>query len=404
VKILVISHFLPYPPHGGSFQRNYNLLREASRSNTVHFLAMAPRLFHPSERELQTAIEAMKQICQTVHVLKIPTDDSRIKWHWLLFSNLFSIEPYSVWRFHSREMVNAIRDQIEKEEYDLIQIDTIALAAYAQAAPKLPSVLVHQNVESTLMLRRAKNESNVFSKVYLYLQGKKLRRYETKMMPKFDLNITVSELDKEELSTFGGRARIEVVPNGTDTDYFRPSKSAESHELVFTGGMTWYPNKDAMIFFCREVYSLIKERVPDVSFNLIGMAPPEEVLDVARKDTSIRTPGYVDDVRPHVARAAVYVVPIRVGGGTRLKILDAFAGGKAVVSTTVGCEGLAVTPDKDILIGDTPQEFADQVVRALTDSSLRGKLEQNARNLVEEKYSWTKIGQIQEKLYRSLKR
>jgi glycosyltransferase involved in cell wall biosynthesis len=404
VNILVVSHFLPYPPHGGSFQRNYSLLREASRHNQVDFLAMVPRLFHPTEKELRPAVDAMRDICHEVKVFRIPTDSSRLGWYALLAANSVSPTPYSVWRFHSSEMSSAIRGQIKSECYDLIQIDTIALAPYVKLASGLPSVLIHQNVESSLLLRRAGSERNPLVGAYIHLQGRKLRRYESKIMKWFDLNVTVSELDKIELSGIRDGIRIEVIPNGTDTDYFRPSETSRSHELVFTGGMTWYPNRDAMIFFCRDVYPLIKRRVPDVTFNLIGMAPPPEVLEMARTDNSIRTPGYVDDVRPHVAKASVYVVPIRVGGGTRLKILDAFASGKALVSTTIGCEGLAVTPENDILIGDTSQEFADQVVRALTDFDLRMNLEKNARRLVEEKYSWTRIGQIQQALYESLKR
>jgi len=404
VKILVISHFIPYPPHGGSFQRNYNLLKEASRHNSVDFLALVPRLFHPSDKELNEAVQALKQLCAEVRVFRIRTDYSRLHWYSLLFRNSFSLSPYSVWRFHSREMIDAIREQLSKTKYDLIQIDTIALAPYAKLCPDIPNILVHQNVESTLMLRRAKNEKNPVTRLYLYLQGRKLRRFESHMLECFSAHVMVSELDKVELSQLADGARIEVIPNGTDTEYFKPTGSASSHELIFTGGMTWYPNKDAMIFFCRDVYPLIKERVPDVSMNVVGMAPPDEVAQMAKTDSSIRISGYVDDVRSHIARAAVYVVPIRVGGGTRLKILDAFACGKAVVSTTIGCEGLAVTSGHDILVGDTPREFADQVIRALTDQNLRTSLEQNARKLVEDKYSWSQIGRIQEAIYQSLKR
>lgn len=402
MKILIISHFVPYPPHGGSLQRNFNLLKEASKANEIYLLTFTQRKLLPDERKLDESIEALKKYSKYLRVFKIPTDYSKIKWYILLFLNLFSFTPYSVWRFKSKAMVGEIKKQLKNNRFDIIQIDTIALAQYADLAPDLSKILVHQNVESSLLLRRSSNEKNPLVKIYLYLQAHKLRNYEQMATRRFDVNITVSLLDKKELGGLTSGAKFRVISNGTDIDYFTPEGKTGSRNLVFTGGMTWYPNKDAMLYFCSEVYPLIKEKMPDVEMCVVGRYPPQRLQKIAREEPSIKLHGYVDDVRGYIHQAAVYVVPIRVGGGTRLKILDAFACGKAVVSTSVGCEGLEVTPGQDILIGDCPSEFANQVINLLKDEGLRMKLGASARKLVMEKYSWKEIGQIQNSIYEKM--
>lgn len=402
MKILLISHFLPYPPQGGSLQRNFNLLKEASKTNEISLLTFTQRKLLPDERKLNESVEALKEYSRYVKVFKIATDYSKIKWYILLFLNLFSFTPYSVWRFKSKTMIGEIKKQLKDNRFDIIQIDTIALAQYANLASDLPKILVHQNVESSMLLRRSSYEKNPLIRLYLFLQGRKLRNHEKKVAIRFNVNVTVSELDKKELEGFIRNTEFEVIPNGTDIEFFAPKNKTDSRNLVFTGGMIWYPNKDAMLYFCKEVYPLIKKKMPDVEMDVVGSFPPQRLQKIAREEPSIKLHGYVDDVRDYIHQAAVYVVPMRVGGGTRLKILDAFACGKAVVSTSVGCEGLEVTPGENILIGDSPNEFANQVVNLLKDEKLRMELGANARKLVVEKYSWKKIGQIQKSIYESL--
>jgi glycosyltransferase involved in cell wall biosynthesis len=408
MKILIVSHFIPYPPHGGSPQRNFNLFREAAKENSIHFLTFTQRQLIPDEEKLRQASEQMRQFCDYVKVIKISSDYSRLRWYLLLFLNLLSFKPYSAWRFRSTQMKIEIESRVRSEKYDLIHVDTIALAEYVRYAGQTPSILNHHNIESTLLLRRASNEKNPLVKFYLLFQGKKLRRFESKWIRKFTLNVTVSELDKQELMALSPGIRAEVVPNGTDIDYFKPStvlhisRDKPSCSLIYTGGMTWYPNRDAMTYFCRQILPLIKNQIPEIELAVIGRNPPRELVEMADGDGSIKLLGYVEDVRPHINRAAVYVVPIRVGGGTRLKILDAMACGKAIVSTSIGCEGLDVSPGINILVGDTPEDFAASVVSLLRNSEMRRDLERNARRLAEEKYSWARIGMIQNSIHREL--
>ena len=399
MKILMICHFLPYPPHGGNLQRSFNLLREISRNNKIHLLALNQKAILPDEESINRGIEALSEFCEEIKVYAIPLDLSKFKWYLNLFLNLFSPLPFTVRWFKSGELRNEIEKQIRSCQFDLIHFDTIDLFQYSGIIPDIPRVLNHHNVESTLLLRRGANEKNIFTKFYLNLQGRKLKRYEKYAVGKVNVNITVSESDSETLRKAEPRGKFKVVPNGTDINYFTPAQKGDSKELVYIGGMNWYPNRDAMIYFYTSIYPIIKMEIPDVIMNIIGQDPPKELARFATDDTSLRIHGYVEDVRDYISRSAVYVVPIRVGGGTRLKILDAFACGKALVSTSIGCEGIDVSPGNNILIGDSSGEFADQVIKLIKDETLRRKLEINARKLVEEKYSWEIIGRRLNEIY-----
>jgi glycosyltransferase involved in cell wall biosynthesis len=354
-------------------------------------VTLTQRKLLPQNRH-EEARQVLKKYCRHVRVFQIPTDYSKTRWLLLLFFNLFSRKPYSVWRFKSRAMTAEIRKLHAESKFDAVYVDTIALAEYGMTLGDVPKLLNHHNIESTLMFRRSQNEQNLLVRWYLSYQARKLRRYERHWAERYTVNLTVSDLDGADLLQIAPGARYEVIPNGTDISYFTPGSVDESRELVFAGGMRWYPNRDAMLFFAREIFPRIKARCPDVVMNVIGIRPPETLLSIASHEPQLLVHGYVDDVREYMRRAAVYVVPIRVGGGTRLKILDAFAAGKAVVSTSVGCEGIDVTPGNNILVADEPEEFAARVVELLENHEMRRQLEHNARKLVEEKYNWDTIG------------
>jgi len=345
----------------------------------------------------------MRKHCKVVKVFEIPTDGKRLAWYSLLFFNLFTSAPYSVWRFHSKEIVGAIKNHVKEHSFDLVEIGTIALTNYAQLTPELPSLLVHHNIESELLLRRSKSLRNPFARAYLAYQGRKLRWFEKRACTLIDGHTTVSDRDGDTLRAIHPQVRTQTVPNGVDTDYFSPAHNQiKSNSLIFVGGMTWYPNLDAIIYLTRDIWHLIKAEVPDLSMTLIGRQPSKEIREFCRQDSSFRAEGFVDDVRPYISKAAVYVVPIRVGGGTRLKILDAMAMGKAIVSTSIGCEGIDVTDGKDIIIADHPEEIARRTVELLKDRSTRERIGQQARETAVEHYSWKKIYPSLEKAYNAV--
>ncbi|UCE67739.1 MAG: hypothetical protein JSU85_06975, partial [Candidatus Zixiibacteriota bacterium] len=187
MNILMIIHFVPYPPHGGSLQRSFNLLREISKNNTVHLLALNQRVLLPDEVSVSESVEALKKYCRSVKVFKIPSDYSRIRWYALLFLNLFSKAPFTNWWFKSRELAEEIKDQIGAGNFDLVHFDTIDLAQYARFTADVPKALNHHNIESSLLYRRASNEKNMIAKLYLYLQARKLRNYEKRVLNKFEM-------------------------------------------------------------------------------------------------------------------------------------------------------------------------------------------------------------------------
>lgn len=209
----------------------------------------------------------------------------------------------------------------------------------------------------------------------------------------------MSENDSDLLRKISPAVNTAVVPNGVDTDYFFPQTGGETEALIYTGGMNMYANKDAVLFFLAKIWPRIKAEKPNCIFYAVGQDPPVELRKIAAADSSVKVMGYVDDVRPLVAKSSVYVVPLRVGGGTRLKIVDAMAQGKAIVSTSIGCEGLAVHPGEDIITADEPQEFAREVVTLLNNPAKCQTIGDAARRMVVAKYSWDVIGQGLEKLY-----
>lgn len=402
MNILWLSHFVPYPPKGGNLQRSYNLLKEVAKRNHVFLLAFNQKFLLPTQEMVRKSVENLKEHCDYIQVFNISCEGSRLAWFWLLFLNLFSARPYSVKKFWSPRMMEAIKKVVSTHKVDLVHFDTISLAQYSTYVRGTRKILNHHNVESMLLLRRAKMERNPLKKLYLYLQGKKLRKYEGETIERFKLNLAVSHLDKRDILSYCPEAEVEVIPNGVDTEYFQVLETPiRKNNLVFAGGMNWFPNRDAIIYFLKEIWPPVKKVIPDLNLTLIGYQPPEEVVSKSKKE-KIETLGFVDDVRPYLTRATAYIVPIRVGGGTRLKILDAFACGKAVISTSIGCEGLDVTPERNILIGDSPSEFAEQVIKVCTDGDLMRSLGRAGRELVEKIYTWRLIGENLNRIYTNL--
>jgi sugar transferase (PEP-CTERM/EpsH1 system associated) len=402
MNILWLSHFVPYPPQGGNLQRSYNLLKAVAERNRVFLLAFNQKFFSPTPEAVRKNVAKLKEHCTYVQVFNIPCERSLLAWFWLLFLNLFSARPYSVKKFWSPDMREALKKVVWHHQIDLVHFDTIALAPYAKYVKGSTKILNHQNVESILLMRRAQVEKNPLKKLYLYFQARKLRRYECETVERFKSNLAVSQVDKKEIKNNSPKAKVEIIPNGVDIEYFHVSESPiRKDNLIFAGGMNWFPNRDAIIFFLEEIWPLVKKVIPDLSLTLIGHQPPGEAISLS-KEEKIEVLGFIDDVRPYVAQATAYIVPIRVGGGTRLKILDAWACGKAVISTSIGCEGLEVTPGRNILIGDSPGQFAEQVIKVCADGNLRRSLGKEGRKLVEEKYSWKMIGEDLNRIYENL--
>ncbi len=403
MKILLVTHLIPYPPTGGVALRNYNLLKETSANNEVFLLTFYQRAHHKDQAAVERGIEGIRELCKHLEVFEIPTDRNKPAWYLLLLANLFSLSPYSPWRYYSAKMVKAIERLLEEHTFDVMEIGTIALANYGKLAPSVPKVLVHHNIESQLLYRRSKYVKNWFAKAYLSLQARKLKRFERRVSEFIDSHTTCSVEDKKTFLRIADKAQVEVVPNGVDTEYFANTGDQEEPDnLIYVGGMTWYPNYDAMLYFIDDILPLVKEEIPEIRLTHIGRQTGDEFSRMAEKNKALEFLGFVDDIRPEMSKAAVYIVPLRIGGGTRLKILDAMSMGCAIVSTSVGCEGIEVTDGKDIIIADEADAFARKIIQMVRDPNMRRSLRDNARKTAVDKYSWKKIAPRLEDVYRKL--
>jgi len=404
MKILFLSQIVPYPPHGGVLQRGYNIIREISKRNDVYLLAF----IHPDVLGNNGLVEESREVlsayCRNIEYFELWAKRSNIhKYAGYLWGALSGL-PFSVLAHRSEQFRKSISRILASERIDLIHYDTIALAQFRNVGTGIPKILTHHNIESQLMERRSIREENPLARIYTREQARKIRAYELEQCTQFDLNITVSDADAAYLKGNLPSIRTETVPNGVDIEYFKAENGNTPKEtaLIYTGGMNMFANKDAVMYFLKDIWPKIRAEIPDVKFYAVGQDPPPELLQVAEKDRAVVITGYVDDIRPYVAQSSVYVVPLRVGGGTRLKILDAMAMRKAIVSTTIGAEGINATDGKNILLADKPGDFAAKTLMLLKSAAKRSILGAEARKLVESEYSWEIIGRKLQTSYASV--
>jgi glycosyltransferase involved in cell wall biosynthesis len=399
---------LPYPPDYGQAIRSFHVLRLLARAFDVTalcFYRRTPlRFFQPEggamEQELAQRLAALRQLAD-VEAFPIPQEHSiwRLAWDHLRSVSLNQV--YTTFALDSPTMRRRIVHLLQTRRFDVIHMDSITLSGYLPLLGDVPVVCVHHNVESLLLQRRARAERSPWRRAYLLHQAHLMEQEVRRRCGRCHLNIVVSEADRTELLRIVPEANCTVVPNGVDIEAFQPSVGREEG-IVFVGGINWFPNRDALQYFCDAILPKVRAAGEPTPVRWVGGGASDEVRRQCRDRYGVELTGYVPDVRPYVRDAACYVVPLRVGGGTRLKILDAWAMGKAVVSTSVGCEGLAAEDGRNILIRDDPDGFAHAVSAVLRDGALRRRLGVEGRRTVERHYSWEGIGESMLRLYGSL--
>lgn len=400
MNILFLSQIVPYPPHGGVLQRGYNLIRELGNETKVHLLAFVHPDVLMGDATIEESRVALRKHCARVEYFELWPKVSKVHKVAALAAAALSPLPFSVLAHRSEAFRRRIEELVATERFDVIHVDTIALAQFLDPRWSTPTVLTHHNIESQLMRRRAEAERGLLARTYLRREARKLLGYENLMAPMFDVNVFVSNTDERTLRERIPELRTAVVPNGVDVEYFRPHQEGGQPTLIYAGGMNMFANRDAVLYFLKSMWPVVKKAVPNVRFFAVGQDPPKELLDIAARDPQVVVTGYVTDVRPFIKDATVYIVPLRVGGGTHLKVLDAMAMGKAMVSTSIGCEGLDVKADVHLLVADEPSTFADKTIHLLRDAESRTRLGRKARELVEQCYSWKKIGRQLVEAYR----
>lgn len=380
-KILFITTRLPYPANEGHQIRTYNLLKRICPTHEVHYLSL-----QRSDDDI-SAVRHLETMCRSVSVFNIPNEHSKVRFIKDLASGFLGKTPFVVHKYYSRELQQAIINKVSSEEFDLVHFDMLPLAQYAADIGDIPYVLNNHNVESVLLKRRAENAHSIIEKVFFTNQSKKLHHFEIDACEQSKETFVCSEIDANTLQTLSPSSNISVIENGVDTHFFSATATEKTaNSLVFVGGMGWFPNKDAMLFFMQDVMPIVLAKFPDTKLTLVGksagLAIPEPLQE------NITFTGFVDDFRPIVAQASIYILPIRVGSGTRLKLLEAMAMGKAIVSTTIGAEGVELNNDQDIIYADSAKDFASAIINLFKDQDKNTAIGQSARRIAENKYDW----------------
>jgi polysaccharide biosynthesis protein PslH len=392
VNILVVSPLLPLPAiDGGRRGVFYSVKSLASRGHRIHF-ACLNRQADPD------AVKAMERYC-TVDLVPATTKPNVVGATRALFSRI----PYDASRFHNEELLARILDRLQHEEFDVVQIYGIHAAWYARKirrAVRLPIVLRVECVQYLNLVRALGRYRNPFLNLYLRLEAAKMRRYEAEIGKEVDINLTVTGADRDALHSLDPSIPCAVVPSGIDPHEFVPGTGPPAPwSVLWMGSLSWLPNQDSFWWFYREIVPLLVEKIPDVSISIAGSNPPDDILAI--KHPNIRMLGFVPDLQECMRQNMVCVVPLRVGSGLRIKLLEMFAMKKAVVSTPVGCEGLDVTDGKELLVAETPVAFADAVARLLADSPLRESIAGGGRAFVLRGYTWDRIAEQWEGVLRS---
>ncbi len=382
MKVLVVSTQFPYPPRSGFETRVYQLCLQLAKAHEVTLLSYA-------SAEDRVDVAALAEQFPVRIVEREPTSVARKRATQL--RSLASPLPFACREVKSQPMQSAIDELCSSERFDVIQLESVLLTQYEM--PAGPAVILDEhNVEYDLFRRLSQGERSIPRRAYNGIEHARVRRFEQAAWNRVDGCLVASGRELAIVREHAPGTAAVAVPNGVDLEYFQPSeRPVDLQTAVFNGVLEYRPNLDAALYLVEEIWPLVVEDCPHARLTLVGRGPLAALRRLSRPGVVVA--GEVPDVRPHLERAAVVAVPIRMGGGTRLKVVEGLALGKAIVSTTVGCEGIAVADGTDLLIADDARGFADRIIDLFTSETLRRSLGINGRALVEREYSWELAGE-----------
>lgn len=385
MKILFLSAWFPYPPDNGSRIRIYNLIKALSAKHKIYLMSLMQEDSNPDN------VAYLTDICEVVSLHK-----SR----WFKpgtlksFLGFFSSRPRSCVDTFDPKIKSAVEDAIVQISPNIVIAATTGIVEYIPDKLTVPSLLDEHNCEYSVLMRSAKSIQGRIKRLRYDLGWKKFARWEAKVCRRFSTITMVSDEDKRQiLNAAPDLARVEVISNGVDIEHYQPaSRNPRAYTLLYNGALTYGANLDAVRFYASEIYPILAHKVPSVKLRVTGRTEGVD-LDGIADCPGIELTGYVDDIRTELNTAAACIVPLRIGGGSRLKILEAMAAGVPVISTTMGIEGINAVHGEHAMIVDAPSEIADAIEKVLKNPDIVLKLNQNARLLVEEQYSWQAIGE-----------
>ena len=374
------------PPDFGGRIRSLQMVKELARRHDVTLLTYYPK--EPCDQHPSLAPLFDKLVLVP---LDLPRSRS-LAGLWNYGKLLFSEHAYSIQKYYQPVLKRTVKSLFEEVAFDVVICDFIHPAGLLDWSGATPVILFTHNVEAEVWDRHRKVASSWMLRAASYLEWKALSRDEQRYVPAAAHVVAVSERNKQFFARFVDSSRISVVGTGVDSEYFTPRPEAEQPgHLLFTGAMDYAPNQDAIEWYASDILPLIRRDYPDVVTWVVGRNPSARVRALNNASLNFHVTGRVDDIRPFLERASIYIIPMRSGSGTRLKVFEAMASGKAIVSTSIGAEGLPVEHETNILLAETPVEFARQCVRLLEDPGFRNRLGREARLLVENNFSWARV-------------
>lgn len=388
MRVLVVDEWLPLPLDSGKKIRTYHLLAPLARRHEITYLCFADPEAE-AEKVSQMERAGFCIVCvpparrfQTPATLAVG-----------LATNLFLRAPLVIRKHYSRRFQQAAERLLARERFDLVHCEWTHYAQYLQSARGLPRFLSSHNVESMQWRRFARVQTNPFRKAAIHVEWLKMQRFEHRVIRDFDHVAVVSDEDAHTMRAFGTPS-VDVIPNGVDTKYYQESDGRERPGLGVLHSMDAFVNQDAAVYFAKRVFPRICARKPQARFMIIGRCPPKSIQNLA--GDRITVTGSVEDVRPLLSKTMISVVPLRIAGGSRLKILESFAAGIPVVSTSIGAEGLDIEPGRHLIVADDESAFAAECLRLMEQPQLRAQLAAAARSCLKDKYDWSVLSPLVE--------
>lgn len=389
LSLLYVLPMPASPPLGGAQARLHGLMSQLARRHRVTAVALVD-----VDADIEETRRAMQAYCAEVVLVPNPNGRGGSVKRMLQLRSLASARSFEHHRFAVPDLQDALDRVLRRERFDLVNLEFTYLGhlRLRQSPPGTtppPLVLGTHEIASDIVRQVARSRVGAGRRLYAALNWRKLLRDERALFRAADGISACSVADQERLLHYVPGARTVVVPNAADVEHYQPRPSdppADRRTVVFFGLLSTFPNIDGVLYFLREIWPRVVRRRPDARCRIIGARPPEAVRRMA--GPAVEITGFVEDLRPHLASAAALVVPLRVGGGTRLKIVEGMAMGKAIVSTSLGAEGIEAAHEREILIADEPERFAAAVIRLLDDPALAARLGRSARELAVERYSW----------------
>ncbi len=390
LRILWLKTELLHPVDRGGRIRTYQMLRCLRRTHHVTYMAL------DDGRATPEAVAASREYAH--ELVRVPHRfHPRRSLSFLggALTNVMSSLPYAVARFRSPAMTRRIEELTRAGGVDVLVCDFLFPSVNVPRSLPCPAVLFQHNVESEIWRRHSEIASNPVARAYFADQWRRMRAFERAECARYDHVVAVSDADRELMRSAYGVESVSSIPTGVDVDYFRPTglPRATPADLVFTGAMDWMPNEDAMRHFLADVLPRVRQTHPSTTVTIVGRNPPADIRALAEKAGGVTVTGTVPDVRPYLERASVFIVPIRIGGGTRLKIFEAMAMEKPVVSTAVGAEGLPVRDGEDVVLADGAEPFAGAIARLLDDPERAAVLGRRAAERVRAEFGWERVAE-----------